>query len=387
MAQISRSGRICKKSSRLVDSDDEDKHHRRVRPMTAQEEFIMLQKQLEDKDEESEPISFLADDEEEYYAEEDSLDPSTVEDYYSRENEIVDDDIVEMPEGSQSSDDEQMRISEIQKLISFDASKENVKENKRKSEKGLKKKEQKEQKEQKRNKRSDKGKVRVSAYQVWSQKHRKQLMEQQPDIEFGALNKKLGELWSAVPQAEKFNWQRNARRLQAQKVANQQSEMRREGIKQKAALKAKQLALNSQKAKPVATKSKSEKLKSNRKKKKFNRSAARPQIEKRRSKHLSGHTGITALDTNIKLLDTPPIDVAAHLALLGDSLSIIGARLEEHTGQIAVWGSLSVLLDSLLCALGPLLCLTNSFEDLECLSQTTTSKILNNISYIMPGLH
>ena len=53
-----------------------------------------------------------------------------------------------------------------------------------------------------------------------------------------------------------------------------------------------------------------------------------------------------------------PIDAAAHLKLLGESLSVIGQRLTEHKGQIAVSGSLSVLLDSLLCAMGPLVCLT-----------------------------
>merc|ERR1712107_583149 len=63
------------------------------------------------------------------------------------------------------------------------------------------------------------------------------------------------------------------------------------------------------------------------------------------------------LDMEVRA-STEPIDVAAHLKLLGESLSVIGERLMEHEGQIAVSGSLSVLLDSLLCAMGPLLCLT-----------------------------
>lgn len=56
-------------------------------------------------------------------------------------------------------------------------------------------------------------------------------------------------------------------------------------------------------------------------------------------------------------------------------------------GQIAVSGSLSVLLDSLLCALGPLLCLTQQVPETNngC-SPETLSKILDNIAYIMPGL-
>ena len=48
-----------------------------------------------------------------------------------------------------------------------------------------------------------------------------------------------------------------------------------------------------------------------------------------------------------KSLSVEAIDIAAHLKLLGESLSVIGERLQEHEGQIAVSGSLSVLLDSL----------------------------------------
>ncbi|XP_035789889.1 HMG box-containing protein 4-like [Anopheles albimanus] len=84
-----------------------------------------------------------------------------------------------------------------------------------------------------------------------------------------------------------------------------------------------------------------------------------------------------------------PTDVAAHLTLLGDSLTLIGERLKEHEGQIAVSGSLSVLLDSLICSLGPLMCLTlqipgieRNSEHLKNLFQNT----LDNIAYVMPGL-
>ncbi|XP_060528763.1 HMG domain-containing protein 4 isoform X3 [Cylas formicarius] len=83
-----------------------------------------------------------------------------------------------------------------------------------------------------------------------------------------------------------------------------------------------------------------------------------------------------------------PIDVAAHLKLLGESLTIIGERLKEHEGQIAVSGSLSVLLDSLLCALGPLLCLTQQIPELQenCCSAEQLLSTLDNVAFIMPGL-
>lgn len=87
-----------------------------------------------------------------------------------------------------------------------------------------------------------------------------------------------------------------------------------------------------------------------------------------------------------KVVGTQPVDVAAHLKLLGESLTIIGERLKEHEGQIAVSGSLSVLLDSLLCALGPLMCLTQQVPETDGAEAETLSEMLDNIAYIMPGL-
>lgn len=86
------------------------------------------------------------------------------------------------------------------------------------------------------------------------------------------------------------------------------------------------------------------------------------------------------------MLGIDPIDTAAHLKLVGDSLSIIGIRLQEHRGLIAVQGSLSVLLDSLLCAVGPLMCLTTQVPELNGCSAKTHTRVLDNIAYIMPGL-
>ena len=87
-----------------------------------------------------------------------------------------------------------------------------------------------------------------------------------------------------------------------------------------------------------------------------------------------------------KVVGTQPVDVAAHLKLLGESLTIIGERLKEHEGQIAVSGSLSVLLDSLLCALGPLICLTQQVPNANGAKPEVLSQMLDNVAYIMPGL-
>jgi len=51
-----------------------------------------------------------------------------------------------------------------------------------------------------------------------------------------------------------------------------------------------------------------------------------------------------------------------------------------------VSGSLSVLMDSLICATGPLLCLSQEVPELNCIPQQRLNRILNNIAYFMPGL-
>ncbi|CAB0005688.1 unnamed protein product [Nesidiocoris tenuis] len=55
-------------------------------------------------------------------------------------------------------------------------------------------------------------------------------------------------------------------------------------------------------------------------------------------------------------------------------------------GQIAVSGSLSVLLDSLLCVTVPMMCLTQQVPELNVVPQEQLSQMMDNIAYIMPGL-
>lgn len=56
-------------------------------------------------------------------------------------------------------------------------------------------------------------------------------------------------------------------------------------------------------------------------------------------------------------------------------------------GQIDQNAVLEVLLDTLLCTLGPLLCLTQLIPELKDESmQEKMSKMMDDIAYIMPGL-
>ncbi|KAG7213982.1 hypothetical protein KM043_001357 [Ampulex compressa] len=229
--------------------------------------------------------------------------------------------------------------------------------------------------------RKDKGKTRFTAYMLWAKEIRQELLEQCPYMDFAAISKRLGELWATVPNLEKYNWRRRAKRLAA-----------------------KPHSLPASKDEPVW------KMPPPASRKKFINKIGNGKETKSTSSKKTIQLGVPSVVGNVpvsppsnraakelvnepmigtgmyKVVGTQPIDVAAHLKLLGESLTIIGERLKEHDGQIAVSGSLSVLLDSLLCALGPLICLTQQVPEMNGAKHETLSQMLDNIAYLMPGL-
>ena len=170
---------------------------------------------------------------------------------------------------------------------------------------------------------------------LWAKANRNKVLEQNPGLDFSGISKRLGDIWSkSVPMSEKWSWKRKAGQL-ALKAARQQ-----------------RLAVTSQVQNSMAVKGKT----------------------------------VEPETATFRVVGTEPLDCAAHLKLLGDSLSVIGAKLTEHEGQIAVSGSLSVLLDSLLCSIAPLLCLTQQVPELNGIPREKLTNMLDNIAYIMPGL-
>ncbi|XP_012257924.2 HMG box-containing protein 4 isoform X2 [Athalia rosae] len=227
--------------------------------------------------------------------------------------------------------------------------------------------------------RKDKGKTRFTAYMLWAKEIRHELMKQSPEMDFATISKRLGELWATVPNLEKYNWRRRAKRLAAKPS--------------------------------LATKNESVwKMPPPTSRKKFINKIGNGKETKTSPSKKTIQLGVPSVVGNIpvsppssrggkdlvnepvigtgmyKVVGMQPVDVAAHLKLLGESLTIIGERLKEHEGQIAVSGSLSVLLDSLLCALGPLICLTQQVPETDGAQPDTLSQMLDNIAYIMPGL-
>ncbi|XP_072948694.1 HMG domain-containing protein 4 isoform X2 [Epargyreus clarus] len=212
--------------------------------------------------------------------------------------------------------------------------------------------------------RKDKGKTRITAYMMWAKEARNELLRKHPDMDFSAISKRLGELWANVNYNERYLWKRKAKRFAMQREQNTQP--------------AKIISNPSFRASPHAGPGRPP----------ANRAQKQPQPVTPPQQALvpvGPSSTQPASAAMYRVTGCGAVEVAAHLRLLGESLAIIGERLKEHEGQIAVSGSVSVLLDTLLCSLAPLLGVARALPALApppALLQDT----LHNIAYIMPGL-
>lgn len=178
--------------------------------------------------------------------------------------------------------------------------------------------------------RKDKGKPRFTAYMLWSKEIRQEMLKSNPNMDFSQASRRLSSMWAIVPNNEKNIWRRRAKRVT---------------IKNKRALKTgdklttKYLNKPGQKkpgrkpkhAKDIVTDviaSPSKKAKTERR---SNASSSKDDDHaKQRTISNSSNSLGSILPGAYKVTGTGPTDVAAHLKLLGDNLTIIGQRLKEH---------------------------------------------------------
>ncbi|KAH8276636.1 hypothetical protein KR044_000619 [Drosophila immigrans] len=261
--------------------------------------------------------------------------------------------------------------------------------------------------------RKDKGRARYTGYSLWAREVRKRDF---PDLDFANAARRLSELWANVSNKEKNAWRRKAK-IQATKARTRETTAvlpltANNGNAVAAAVDAtfvnrattsrtKKLAAQLEKNTSSAGAVTMPTTWAQSRQKKRNINTTTTTSGSRQIKSLppasSSSPGTAALlDASADIGGKQPhqqssieaIDAAAHLKLLGESLTVIGERLKEHNGHVALSGSLSVLLDSLLCSMGPLLCMTTQIPGLENKKQLSTNlaTTLDNIAYVMPGL-
>ncbi|XP_076871884.1 HMG box-containing protein 4 isoform X2 [Brachyhypopomus gauderio] len=218
----------------------------------------------------------------------------------------------------------------------------------------------------------------LTAYQIFCKEYRISILEEQPGLDFGDLSKKLADAWKQLPEGDKQVWRERAEYLQHKHTKSEAAAGKHSKHSQPRPAK------DTSKTKGVAT---------------FPGVVTSPTgtsasgVPKRAEPVVAlaqnGSVPVPvaeALSSPHRDPDVDPIDAAAHLQLLGESLSLIGRRLQETEGMVTVSGSLSVLLDSMLCALAPLACLTSQVPELNGCPAHILSNTLDNIAYVMPGL-
>ncbi|CAG4949540.1 unnamed protein product [Parnassius apollo] len=228
--------------------------------------------------------------------------------------------------------------------------------------------------------RKDKGKTRITAYMMWAKEARNDLLRQNPNMDFSAISKRLGEMWSNVTYNERYLWKRKAKRFAIQK--EQSNQVASNKIISNPSIRP---PTNVGPGRPPLGRAPRQ---------------ATPQVQHNAVVPVSSGTstavsivspsasvgaGSAAGAGMYRVTGCGAVDVAAHLRLLGESLAIIGERLKEHEGQIAVSGSVSVLLDTLLCSLAPLLSVSRAIPAIAPPARLLQDT-LHNIAYIMPGL-
>ncbi|XP_026739635.1 HMG box-containing protein 4 [Trichoplusia ni] len=226
--------------------------------------------------------------------------------------------------------------------------------------------------------RKDKGKTRITAYMMWAKEARNELLRKHPDMDFSAISKRLGEMWSNVNYNERYLWKRKAKRFAMQKEQSNQTTNKiisnpTRPLSSSGPGRPPRAAPRAAPAPPAPTSN-----------------ALVPVVSSGSGGAVSvgGGAGGGAGGAGAgvyRVTGCGAVDVAAHLRLLGESLAIIGERLKEHEGQIAVSGSVSVLLDTLLCSLAPLLSVCRAIPAIAPPSRLLQDT-LHNIAYIMPGL-
>ncbi|XP_034827715.1 HMG box-containing protein 4 [Maniola hyperantus] len=332
---VSRSGRVRKKSSKLMDFESPDDIETRFRRQTPMKTYSNVRHE--------EPVEYR----EPQKAVEEAGTASSESDYY--ENNA---DQGESMESDSSASDEGSARTPANSLYMMEKSKKKlvIKDGRVVG--------------RAKAQRKDKGKTRITAYMMWAKEARNDLLRKHPDMDFSAISKRLGEMWANVNYNERYLWKRKAKRFAIQKEQSNQ---------------------------PMVNK-----IISNPSVRPQHPGPGRPPANRAPPKHSpvaqqalvpvsSANSAANTGSGMYRVTGCGAVEVAAHLRLLGESLAIIGERLKEHEGQIAVSGSVSVLLDTLLCSLVPLIAVTRAVPAIAP-PQRLLQDTLHNIAYIMPGL-
>lgn len=68
--------------------------------------------------------------------------------------------------------------------------------------------------------RKDKGKPRFTSYMLWAREKRQEMLNSNQNLDFATQSRRLSEMWANMPSSDKVNWRRKAKRLAVRKKGN-----------------------------------------------------------------------------------------------------------------------------------------------------------------------
>lgn len=226
----------------------------------------------------------------------------------------------------------------------------------------------------------------VTGYTLWSRENRPKVQMTFPEMDFPTVSKKLGEIWQTISKQEKYQWKLKADKLKQSPgfvARKEQYSENKNGVipAVKTPLTVGPKVVRSGDAGKATFK------KTKRTTELYDDPAAAfPFIP---------HGTVRQTD------GLSPLDVGSHLKLIGDTLSSMGRKMQlgqyplgsgdAVNGEVskrseAKRSDLTSLLDGTLCAVSSLLTLTTRHPMLDGCPQEIHNRILDNLSYIMPGI-
>ena len=192
----------------------------------------------------------------------------------------------------------------------------------------------------------------TTGYTLWTRDFRPKIQQEHPEMDFAAVSRRLGEIWQSLSNNEKLHWKIKAQKLSIRMTAA-------------AAVATPVPQLNFSPSPSITT-------------------PQPPSPKRKRNQSPIPQLKELPVDYENKMKNIP-MSVAAHLKVLGESMSSIGHKLSQQNSQDLA-SPLSDLLDSLLCSLDCLMFLTCVDPKLNGCPLSTHHRMMDNVGYIMPGV-
>lgn len=224
---------------------------------------------------------------------------------------------------------------------------------------------------------------KITAYTLFARENRSRIQQSYPSLDFANISKRLGEIWRALPQREKMQWKRKAQKQKGLNTVSINNQTNYNSKKQSKQINKSTTLVAAPKFTSVRHNPGYSINYRNR-----NQAAVEIKVNLHSKTHLLNEKEITNyLFETGKPISSNPVDIASCFKILGDSLNAISAKLNSSVEKsFDENDALDLLLDSAICAMSPLICLTSLTPELNVCNENTKKALLDNVVFLMPGI-